>query len=127
MKKSKILSSMPTTSSPVQLALGISDIMITEEMVRKKLASCNWSSGQAGAVDDILPRLLANIQNEISYSLWMRFCKSMLEAAVPEDWRCANVMPILKKGNKGAPENYRPVSLTSQCCKLLSSNNMRQV
>jgi len=26
-----------------------------------------------------------------------------------------------KKGNKGAPENYRPVSLTSQCCKLLEA------
>jgi len=30
---------------------------------------------------------------------------------VPEDWRKAMVTPILQKGNKEDPENYRPVSL----------------
>jgi len=102
-------------------ALGISDIEITEEIVRKKLATVRQD--KAGGVDDILPRLLANIQNEISYQLWKLFCKSMSEGAVglPEDWRRANVTPIFKKGNKGSPGNYRPVSFTSQCCKLLEA------
>jgi len=69
------LSSMPTTSSRVNPALEISDIEITEEMVRKKLATVRQD--KAGRVNDILPRLLANIQNEISYPLWKLFCKSM--------------------------------------------------
>jgi len=110
---------MPTTSSYVNPALGISDIEITEEIVRKKLATIHQD--KAGGVDDILPRLLANIQNEISYPLWKLFCKSVSEGAVPEDWRRANVTPIFKKGNKGSQGNYRPVSLTSQCCKLLEA------
>ena len=93
--------------------------MITEEMVKKKLATVRQD--RAGGTDNLLPRLLANIQNEISYPLRFLFNKSMIEGAVPEDWKHANVTPIFKKGSKGVPENYRPVSLTSQCCKLLEA------
>jgi len=37
---------------------------------------------------------------------------------VPDDWKTANVCPIFKKGTKNQTGNYRPVSLTSQICKL---------
>jgi hypothetical protein len=37
----------------------------------------------------------------------------------PEDWKLANVSPIFKKGDKSKPANYRPVSLTSVCCKVI--------
>ncbi len=40
---------------------------------------------------------------------------------MPEDWRSANVTPIFKKGAKSDPGTYRPVWLTSVCCKLLES------
>ena len=39
----------------------------------------------------------------------------------PTDWRSANVTPIHKKGDRTEPSNYRPVSLTSQVCKILES------
>ena len=38
---------------------------------------------------------------------------------VPTDWRQANVIPIFQKGEKYLASNYRPVSLTCICCKLL--------
>ena len=44
------------------------------------------------------------------------------EGEVPEDWRIANVTPIFKKGKKTDPSNYRPVSLTSICCKLMEAH-----
>ena len=49
------------------------------------------------------------------------FNKSMSEGKVPEDWRRANIVPIFKAGSRNKPENFRPVSLTSQVCKLFES------
>jgi len=40
---------------------------------------------------------------------------------LPDLWKKANVTPILKKGNKFQPSNYRPISLTSQVVKLIES------
>jgi len=40
---------------------------------------------------------------------------------VPEDWKLANVTTIFKKGKRSDPGNYRPVSLTSVCCRILES------
>ena len=37
---------------------------------------------------------------------------------VPEDWRKANVIPDLK-GQRYLAENYRPISLTSVCRKVM--------
>ena len=39
----------------------------------------------------------------------------------PENWRKANVTPIFKKGDINDPANYRPVSFTSQVCKVMES------
>jgi len=36
-------------------------------------------------------------------------------------WRTATITPIFKKGISSDPGNYRPISLTSTCCKLLES------
>ena len=47
--------------------------------------------------------------------------KTLEEGSVPDDWRTANVTPIFKKGARHSPANYRPVSLTSVCCKMLEA------
>ena len=47
------------------------------------------------------------------------FQKSPETGQIPDDWHHANVTPLFKKGECYKAENYRPVSLTSMCSKLM--------
>jgi len=49
----------------------------------------------------------------------MIFQASLQHCQVPIDWKTANIVPVYKKSNCSIPNNYRPISLTSVCCKLL--------
>ena len=49
------------------------------------------------------------------------FNQSLLCNIVPHDWKLANVTPLFKKGPKNKASSYRPVSLTSQVCKIMES------
>ena len=51
----------------------------------------------------------------------MIFGKSLLTGQVPVDWKLAEVVALHKKGARSDRGNYRPVSLTSVCCKVLES------
>ena len=65
---------------------------------------------KAPGVDELSPRLLLHIPDEILAPVCMIFEKSLREGRVPEDWRRANVVPIYKTGDKGKTKNYRPCS-----------------
>ena len=47
------------------------------------------------------------------------FNQSISLGRLPSAWTKANVTAIFKKGSRTDPANYRPVSLTSVCCKVL--------
>lgn len=68
--------------------------------------------------DKISPRVLKSCADAIAPYLFIIFNKSLLNGALPGDWKLANVTPIHKKGPKNDVANYRPTSLTSVCCKL---------
>ena len=74
---------------------------------------------KAAGPDGIVPRLLFEFSEQLAPLLTFIFNKSIDSGKVPEDWRQANVAPIFKKGEKYKPSNYRPISLTCICCKLL--------
>ena len=56
---------------------------------------------------------------EIAPILQITFTQSLTMNSIPDDWLLANVAPIFKKGDRSSPSNYRPISLTSICCKLM--------
>ena len=95
------------------------DITFTVDDVRKLLLNLNPS--KAPGPDQLYPRVLKEMADELAYPLFSVFKRSTIECVVPDDWKNANVVPIFKKGSRQAAANYRPVSLTSVVCKLLES------
>ena len=69
--------------------------------------------------DNISNRMLKAVAHEISVPLSILFNRSLGEGSFPDFWKCPNVLPLYKKGDKSALSNYRPVSLLSGVGKLL--------
>jgi hypothetical protein len=88
-------------------------------LVRKKIKDLKPAA--APGPDGMGSLLLKELVDQVTRPLTTIYNKSLTTGDVPEDWRRANVTPIYKKGMKSDPANYRPVSLTSVCCKMLES------
>jgi hypothetical protein len=59
--------------------------------------------------------------------LCMLFNRSLELSVLPDEWKVAKVRPIFKSGTRSNPTNYRPISLTSQCSKLLEHIVAKQI
>ena len=104
-------------------------IKIEVEGVKKLLLNINTT--KAIGPDQIQNQALKIAAEELAPVLQFIFQQSLDSGDVPLDWRKANITPLFKKGSTTNPANYRLVSLTSTCCKLLEnlidSNLMRHV
>ena len=95
----------------------MSEIQINEKGVLSLLQKLN--PHKAAGPDNIPAMVLNKCSFSIAPLLCTIFRSSISTGVVPEDWRKANITPIFKKGDRNLASNYRPVSLTSLCCKLL--------
>ena len=95
------------------------DTDVSVETIKTRLTSLK--EDKAAGDDNLPPRLLKAISEEIAYPVAVIFRRSLDTGCVPRDWRTANVTPIFKKGNRHQTSNYRAVSLTSQICKVVES------
>jgi len=99
--------------------VSVNELEITFEKVRGVLRKLR--ADKSPGVDDMSPRILMHVQEEICSPLVILFTKSLEEGCVPDDWKRANIVPIFKSGCRNRAENYRPVSLTSQVCKVFET------
>ena len=61
--------------------------------------------------DGLPPILFKEAKYELATPLKQLFDMSLRDRKFPNLWKKANILPIHKKGDKGIPSNYRPVSL----------------
>ena len=102
-------------------------IKISRDGVYKLIKNINPS--KATGPDTIAGRVLKENIDICTDILTLLFTKSLETDKVPSDWNHANVTPVLKKGDKHNPGNYRPISITCIACKLLEhifASNMMQ-
>ena len=95
----------------------INPILVETNGVLELLQSLNIH--KACGPDEIPAHLLKEACKEIAPSLSFIFQASLQQCTVPLDWKRANIVPLFKKGDRSTPSNYRPVSLTCICSKLL--------
>ena len=95
----------------------IPDVSFSTDGILKLIKSLNIN--KASGPDNISARVLTICTKEIVPILTILFTQSFNSGELPNDWLTANINPVFKKSDKSNPSNYRPISLTSLCCKLM--------
>lgn len=111
-----VFSSKDTTTLELVPSLPDSDFISFEGVLSLLLGVKEKSSG---GPDGIPNSFLRRYAEPISHILTTVFSESLKTATLPDDWRLARVVAVHKKGDRLLKENYRPISLTSTCCKVL--------
>ena len=94
---------------------------VTVHGVFKLLSKLNRKKNLLVLMSSLL--ILKETTSDISIVLTFIYNQSLSSGTVPADWRMANISALHKKGPKDLAENYRPISLTSVCCKTLTFVN----
>jgi hypothetical protein len=95
----------------------VPNIIVTRNGILKLLKDINIH--KATGPDNISGTLLKSVCEEAADALVLIFQTSLNCGKLPSAWKEAFITPLFKKGDKNIASNYRPVSLTSICCKLL--------
>ena len=98
-------------------SFGIDSISCVE--VYDKLKNLNTS--KSPGYDNLHPRVLYELKDVICPILCIIINLSFKFEILPVVWKTSVVSAIYKKGNKESVSNYRPISLTCICCKIMES------
>jgi hypothetical protein len=111
---------LPAPDHEILETIGIDETEIIEEIKKTK-------KGKSAGPDSIHPCIIRELCLQVCKPLKIIFDKSLEEGKVPSRWKEAIVVPIFKKGSRHDAGNYRPVSLTSVCGKVLERIVRRKV
>ena len=109
----------------------LESIEITPDKVENKLKDLKIS--KSPGPDNFHPRVLKELKSVLSAPLSIIYNTLITSGTTPEEWKCAIVTALFKKGDGKVAGNYRPISLTCIICKVLESivrenifNHMKQ-
>lgn len=102
-----------------QIKSELKNCIFTSETVRKALKCLKpcFSSGP----DNFPSFFIKKLSNYICVPLATIFEVSFRTHKLPTAWLQSNIVPIHKKGSKNDVKNYRPISLTCVCCRVMES------
>ena len=83
------------------------------------------STSSAAGPDGIPSSSLVNRATELAPLLLIVFTHSLSSGVVPTNLKLASITPVFKSGDRTAPSNYRPISLTSVISKVLEKNTKK--
>ena len=89
-------------------------ILETETFTTLKQLKC----GKAEGPDGISNYILKTFAEEITPKLTELFNMITETETIPKQWKIAELILLYKKGNREEIKNYRPISLTSNICKV---------
>ena len=110
---------LPVFTRRVEAGEGIYNVLFPPELVAKKLQQLPNKFSRAP--DGIPAYYLKQVAPVIAVPLSRLFELSMESGRLPGIWKDAIVVPVFKKGVSCQRANYRPVSLTCICCKVMES------
>ena len=104
---------------PFRTRESISDVNISPSIVLRTLRKLKGNA--AAGPDGLPPILFKETTSNIAYPLALMFRSFIDLHALPSEWKLSHITPVFKKGSPIDPSNYRPISLTSCCCKVMES------
>ena len=108
----------PISPADHQLFEGVMDpLTISYDNVRRLLLELDAAS--ASGPDGVHSLVLKSCATALAYPLCIIFRQSLNSASLPREWKRSIVIPIFSSGMWRIPKSYRPVSLTSICCKTM--------
>lgn len=110
-------SSASSTATSFSHTSDMPEIRISYEGILSLLL--NIKEHKSVGPDGIPNAFLRRYAEWVARYLEIIFNASLQQKRVPDDWLVAKVIPVHKTGDKQNIENYRPISLTCVCCKLL--------
>lgn len=105
------------TFEKYELLPSLDDIIITESGILNLLL--HLDEKKSPGPDDIPNAFLKRYAEWCAKFLVIIFNLSVSTGVLPEDWKVSKIKPLFKQGDKQSVTNYRPIALTSTCCKLL--------